>query len=73
MASNNVYMYKNRVIIPPLAMQDDTLGIPTGCSANVAPPFNFLCTRSHVKWLKVSLSDRGYIGILYLENLGGRL
>ena len=35
------------------------------------PPPKFLSTRSHVNWPKISLSARGYIGILYLENLGG--
>ena len=32
------------------------------------PPLNFLSTRSHVNWPQISLSARGYIGILYLKN-----
>ena len=35
-----------------------------------SPPFNLLSTRSHVNWLQIDLSARGYKGILYLENLG---
>ena len=42
----------------------------TGCSAKVAPP-KFLSTRSHVNWPKISLSARGYTGILYLEKFRG--
>ena len=29
MMSNNVYLYKNKVVIPLLVMQEDTLGIST--------------------------------------------
>ena len=35
------------------------------------PPLNFLSTRSHVNWPKISLSARDYTGILYFNNLGG--
>ena len=35
------------------------------------PPKIWLSPRSHVNWPRISLSTRGYKGILYLENLGG--
>ena len=28
--TDNVYLFKNKIVIPPLTMQDDTLGIGVG-------------------------------------------
>ena len=47
MFSDNIYMYKNKVAIPPLTMQDDTLGI-SECGFRSRKMNNFLNTRSSI-------------------------
>ena len=49
--SQNVYMYKNTVVIPPLMMQDDTLGI-SKCGHKGRQMNNFLNTRSNIMGLQ---------------------
>ena len=44
MNSGNLYLYKGQVVIPPLTMQDDTLGIST-CSYKSQQMNNFMNTR----------------------------
>ena len=45
--SQNVYLYKNKVVIPPLMMQDDTLGIAQ-CGFKGRKMNNFLNTRTNI-------------------------
>ena len=47
MISQNVYFYKNKVAIPPLTMQDDTLGI-SECGFPIKKMTNFLNTRANI-------------------------
>ena len=51
MISNNVYLYKNKVLIPPLTMQDDTLGI-SQCGFKSKKMNNFLNTRTNIMGLQ---------------------
>ena len=51
MASNSVYMYKNRVIIPPLTMQDDTLGISI-CGYRSQKMNSFMNTQTNIMGLQ---------------------
>ena len=49
--SNNVYLYKNKIVIPPLTMQDDTLGI-SQCGYKSRKMNNFLNTRTNIMGLQ---------------------
>ena len=49
--SQNVYMYKNTVVIPPLMMQDDTLGI-SKCGFKSRKMNNFFNTRTNIMGLQ---------------------
>ena len=49
--SENIYLYKNKVAIPPLTMQDDTLGI-SKCGFQARKMNNFLNTRSNIMSLQ---------------------
>ena len=49
--SQNVYMYKKTVVIPPLMMQDDTLGI-SNCGYKSRKIYNFLNTRTNIMGLQ---------------------
>ena len=51
MNTNNVYLYKNKVKIPPLTMQDDTIGIST-CGFRSAKMNSFMNTRSNIMSLQ---------------------
>ena len=51
MNSNNVYVYKNKVIVPPLTMQDDTLGIST-CGFRSKIMNTFMNTRANIMGLQ---------------------
>ena len=45
--TGNIYMYKNKIPIPPLMMQDDTLGI-SECGFKSKEMNNFLNTRTNI-------------------------
>ena len=49
--SDKVYLYKNKVVIPPLVMQDDTLGIST-CGYRFGKMNNFVNIRANIMGLK---------------------
>ena len=49
--SKNTYMYKNKVEIPPLMMQDDTLAVSV-CEINTIKMNTFINTRSNVMGLQ---------------------
>ena len=51
MVTNNVYLYKNKVVIPPLTMQDDTLGV-SECGFSSKQMNNFLNTRTKIMGLQ---------------------
>ena len=51
MKSTNIYLYKNKVIIPPLTMQDDTLGIST-CGFRSKIMSTFMNTRANIMGLQ---------------------
>ena len=51
MMSDNVYLYKNKVVIPPLVMQDDTLGIST-CGYRFGKINNFMNIRANIMGLQ---------------------
>jgi hypothetical protein len=51
MNSHNVYIYKNKVIIPPLTMQDDTLGI-SNCGYRTQKMNTFLNTQTNLMGLQ---------------------
>jgi hypothetical protein len=51
LSTNNVYLYKNKVVIPPLTMQDDTLGV-TECGFKSRKMNNFLNTRTQIMGLQ---------------------
>ena len=51
MASNNVYLYKNKIVIPPLTMQDDTLGV-SECGFKSRKMNSFLNTRTKIMGLQ---------------------
>ena len=51
MISNNVYLYKNKVKIPPLAMQDDILGI-NNCGYKFNKLNSFINTRANIMGLQ---------------------
>ena len=53
--SQNVYLYKNRVVIPPLMMQDDTLGVAQ-CGFKGRKMNNFLNTRTNIMGLQFGKS-----------------
>ena len=45
MDTDNVYLYKNKIVIPPLTMKDDTLGISV-CGYKSRKMNNFFNTRT---------------------------
>ena len=49
--SKKVYLYKNRVVIPPLMMQDDTLGVAQ-CGFKGRKMNNFLYTKTNIMGLQ---------------------
>ena len=49
--TDNVYLYKNKIVIPPLTMQDDTLGISV-CGYKSRKMNNFLNTRTQIMGLQ---------------------
>ena len=49
--TGNIYMYKNKVRIPPLMMQDDTLAISV-CGIKTTKINNFLNTRTNIMGLQ---------------------
>ena len=49
--TNNVYLYKNKIVIPPLTMQDDTLGI-SECGYKSRKMNNFLNIRTQFMGLQ---------------------
>ena len=49
--SDNIYLYKNQIIIPPLTMQDDTLGVSV-CGFKSRKMNNFLNTRTNIMGLQ---------------------
>ena len=49
--SKNIYMYKNKVEIPPLMMQDDTLAVSV-CGFETIKMNNFINTRSNIMGLQ---------------------
>ena len=51
MNTNNVYIYKNKIVIPPLTMQDDTLGVSV-CGFKSRKMNNFLNTRTKIMKLQ---------------------
>ena len=51
MASNNVYLYKNGVLIPPLTMQDGTLGINM-CGYRSQKMNSFMNTQTNIMGLQ---------------------
>ena len=51
MITDNVYLYKNKVIIPPLTIQDDTLGV-SECGFKSRKMNNFLNTRTKIMGLQ---------------------
>ena len=61
--SQNVYLYKNRVVIPPLMMQDDTLGVAQ-CGFKGRKMNNFLNTRTNIMGLQFGKSkcEKMHIG-----------
>ena len=50
-STENIYMFKNKVPIPPLIMQDDTLAIST-CGYNTRKMTSFLNTRTNLMCLQ---------------------
>ena len=68
-----IYMFKDKVKIPPLAMQDDTLGISEGgvqttvmnvflitktSLMNLQYVLNYLWTHGKKKWLKMDMERK---------------
>ena len=51
MMSNNVYLYKNKVVIPLLVMQYDTLGIST-CGYRFRKMKTFMNIRANIMGLQ---------------------
>ena len=51
MSSDNVYLYKNKVLITPLTMQDDTMGISV-CGYKSRKMNNFMNTRTNLMSLQ---------------------
>ena len=49
--TNNTYMYKNKVEIPPLLMQDDTLAV-SQCGNKTIQMNNFLNTHTNIMGLQ---------------------
>ena len=47
LATGQIYLYKNKVVIPPLAMQDDTLGI-SECGVKTTKMNQFLNTQTNL-------------------------
>ena len=51
MDTDNVYLYKNKIVIPPLTMKDDTLGI-SFCGYKSRKMNNFFNTRTQIMRLQ---------------------
>ena len=51
LSTGNVYMYKNKVIIPPLIMQDDTLAVSV-CGIKTMKINNVINTRTNTMGLQ---------------------
>ena len=68
--SNNVYLYKNKEVIPPLTMQDDTLGI-SECGFKSRKMNNFLNTRANIMNLQFGRDkcEKMHIGKDHDENI----
>ena len=49
--TGNVYLYKNKVLIPPLMMQDDTLAVSV-CGFKTTQMNNFINTRTNMMGLQ---------------------
>jgi hypothetical protein len=49
--TGNVYLYKNKVLIPPLMMQDDTLAVSV-CGFKTTQMNNFINTRTNMLGLQ---------------------
>ena len=67
--SNYVYLYKNQVIIPPLTMQDDTLGI-SKCGFQSMEMNNFINTRTNIMGLQFGRDKcvKMHIGKKHVDN-----
>ena len=68
MNTNNVYLYKNKIVIPPLTMQDDTLGVSV-CGFKSRKMNNFLNTRTQIMKLQFGSDKREklHIGKIYVN------
>ena len=68
--TGNIYLYKNRVQIPPLAMQDDTLGI-SECGVKTKCMNEFLNSRTNLMNLQFGSDKcvRMHIGKQHNKNV----
>ena len=68
--TGNTYLYKNKVKIPPLAMQDDTLGINI-CGYQSKQMNAFLNTRTNVMNLQFGSEkcEKMHIGKKHNQNI----
>ena len=70
----NIYLYKNQVPIPPLVMQDDTLGISL-CGYKSTLMNNFLNTRTNIMNLQFGTNkcEKMHIGKNHNQDICSRL